>query len=87
MTNLAVALERSSCCCSRYYEEGKELLACVRTALRVLGRLVQAGEDTPELRLGLGRPAVWCGVNLITGVRSHVPEWWGPDVERRLGEQ
>ncbi|GAB4813034.1 hypothetical protein N2152v2_000080 [Parachlorella kessleri] len=65
---------------TRLSEEGHDWSACIRSALRVLGRLVRAAGANPELRAEVGRPAVWCGVKLIGRMRSQAPES-PPDVE------
>ncbi len=43
-------------------------LVALRSALRVLGRLVQAATGNAELRPDVGLQALWCGVDLIKGL-------------------
>ena len=44
-------------------------------AFRVLGRLVQAAVDKPDLRPEVGRPTLWCGMTLLKKLLSLRPKW------------
>ncbi|GAB4813035.1 hypothetical protein N2152v2_000081 [Parachlorella kessleri] len=61
-------------------DEGEDGAACIGSALRVLGRLVQAAADSPALRPEVGRPSLWCGLTLLKSLLTCRPGWVPEDL-------